>query len=351
MRLWFIVGFSLNSGCGTPSSCAPGECDSAQSNTTSSTAISTTTTSTTTSSTTNTTTTTVPNTGPVVEISSPTAEGVYSATQEINFFGTIWDKTDDLSALTYGWKSSLDGDLKMELAHSKKGFVVGSAALSSGSHDITLYAFDPGGLVGEDTVAIEVGYDTAPMCEITTPSSGTVLSASDAFEFVGTVEEKEDDIETVTAEWTSDIDGVLYSDFVEASGETRFKVLSVSMGEHDITLTATDSVGNSCSDTINMTYGQSPAISFDKPKTESVYSYGETIEFEIKVKDLEDAPNKLALSWASNVDGVFSTQAADATGIAMVSYSALSIGKHVIEVTVTDSDGMFSSQSIDLEIL
>jgi len=54
----------------------------------------------------------------------------------------------------------------------------------------------------------------------------------------------------------------------------------------------------------------------------------------------------VTLSWESDLDGVFSTDAADSSGAVTVSIDTLSPGDHVVIVTATDTDGLYVTTTV-----
>ena len=85
--------------------------------------------------------------------------------------------------------------------------------------------------------------------------------------------------------------------------------------------------------------GHAPVVVIDAPTPADVYNVGDRVTFAATVSDSEDAPTAVALSWASNRDGVFSTQGANASGAATFTTAGLSTGDHTVTVTGTDTDG------------
>ena len=59
---------------------------------------------------------------------------------------------------------------------------------------------------------------------------------------------------------------------------------------------------------------------------------------------------QLGISWVSDIDGEFSTQASDSNGNLSFNKSTLSAGSHSVSLTATDSSGLTTSQTIDFMI-
>ena len=298
------------------------------------------------------TTSTAPNVAPTVAILLPSAAGKYGASQQVDFLGEIFDDIDVLESMIIAWESDVDGLLDIDITYGDKGLITGRTSLSEGAHTLSLSATDSGGLMASAAVSIVVGSDGAPTCEITDPTTGTVIASnSTTIAFFGTALDEETVLTDISVEWSSNVDGTLYSGHPDASGETAIKLKTMTLGAHVVTLLAKDGAGNSCTDAIEITFGQTPAVAIDKPSTGEVFSFGIEVQFKVLGKDYEDLPEMLDLVWESSIDGVFSTQALDPSGEVETFVSTLSVGFHDVTITATDSDGMSGSDSITLQIL
>jgi len=94
------------------------------------------------------------------------------------------------------------------------------------------------------------------------------------------------------------------------------------------------------------TGGDAPSAQIVEPVDGEVSGLGEPLTFRGLVSDLQDESTALELSWSSSIDGVFNTLGADSSGTALFVEAGLSAGSHVITLTVTDTDGNFSTAVI-----
>jgi hypothetical protein len=99
-------------------------------------------------------------------------------------------------------------------------------------------------------------------------------------------------------------------------------------------------VGATCASALTWTVGTPPAITLESPLPGEVVNEGEALTFAALVSDREDVAGDLTVRWESDRDGVFHEGAPDGTGLAQRVSSALSVGEHVLTVTVTDSAGL-----------
>ncbi len=280
---------------------------------------------------------------PQASIVSPVQGGVYYSDQLVTFEGLVSDGEDDPEQLTVSWNSGLDGTLGLEAVPDSDGSVVGASHLSEGEHFLTLRVEDSTGKTGSDNVTIEVGPpNSAPSCGITEPADGAVGEQGQQVVFRATVDDVDVGEDWLSVTWISDSDGTLGSSTPTSSGEVVFSTSDLSVATHAISMTVADEVGATCTDLILFTVGTAPSLSIDSPGDGEVLGEGQAISFAARATDNEDSPTELALSWHSSLDGEFSTQGADSTGLAQHTADDLTVGDHTLTVTATDSDGLYT---------
>jgi hypothetical protein len=294
----------------------------------------------------------IPNEAPVALILSPTDSGTFYSDQPITFEGSASDAEDAAEDLIINWNSDLDGDLALQATPDSTGSFTGNGPLSQGTHLISLTATDTVSKTGTDTVTISVGPpNTEPSCEITAPVSGSAGEEGALIQFEGLVSDPDIANSLLTVEWSSDKDGVIGGSNPNSSGDVAFLYDALTAEAHVITMTVTDEVGVPCSDFITYTVGTAPTITLTAPSTGDSFKLGEYISFSAEVSDSEDSPTALTLGWTSSLDGSFSSQGADSTGVAQFQDNGLAEGTHALTVTVTDSTGLFATAIANFEVV
>ena len=129
-------------------------------------------------------------------------------------------------------------------------------------------------------------------------------------------------------------------------------ISSLSIGEHTITASVTDSGGLSDSAAIQVTVeevippppvNQPPEVQITAPGNNTSVDEGAEITFTGTATDDEDGTLTGAIAWTSSIDGALG----NGGSLAM---SNLSVGVHTITASVTDSGGLSDSAAIQVTV-
>ena len=187
---------------------------------------------------------------PGVTITEPEEGTAFDQGTVVRFSATVSDP-DGIAETK--WVSSVDGVLRTSIhegmpANSMQSF--STSTLSAGRHDIYCFAYDERILIGEDSVAITVGDETAAVplfVVIASPRSEADFVTGEGVTFSARTADPEDgSLSGDSLVWTSDKDGGM------GTGQ-EITVDSLSLGTHTITLEAANSRGEKETDTITLT--------------------------------------------------------------------------------------------------
>ncbi len=195
--------------------------------------------------------------------------------------------------------------------------------------------------------------NTAPTCAITAPESGASFQEGELVTITATVADDQSSAEELAVFWESDLDGELFGGFPLSDGTTTVETDALSLGTHTIALTVSDDSGSSwavCNDEVLLTIGDPPVIVLEAPTDGELFDEGAEVTFTATVSDATDSPNRLALAWTSDIDGVLNEDPADGSGTAEFTTTTLSPGAHVVTLQATDSDGFYAEESLGLTL-
>ncbi len=186
---------------------------------------------------------TVPqNPPPVITISAPGDGSTFSEADLVTFTGSASDSEDGDLTPSISWSSSLDGAL------GTGGSV--AATLSVGTHTMTASVTDSGGLSASASIIVTATAtsiaNTEPSVTISAPADGSTFTEGEGLTFISSAVDSEDGDLGSSLSWSSSLDGAL------GSGPS-ISISTLSVGNHTIIASVTDSGGLSGSSLISVT--------------------------------------------------------------------------------------------------
>lgn len=169
------------------------------------------------------------NSAPVVTI-TPTLQthAIPQATDVLHLAASVTDAEESLTDAQIRWRSSISG----EIGH---GAAI-DVSLPAGLHTITVTATDSFGATGEASTQIQVEGNSPPIVELVTPVDGAIFVAEDLILFTVMVDDlDESEFDLFHVIWNSSLDGEL--------GNGLILRQHLSVGTHEISVTATDLAG------------------------------------------------------------------------------------------------------------
>ena len=290
---------------------------------------------------------------PQVAIETPVDGAALDEGVTVSMRGRVVDDafSSSLDAISPTW--SVNGEAVCEESvFDTNGLSSCSHIFSQGTATVALSATNPDGKSANHVIELIINKNEAPSATIVTPEAGVEYYSNSLTAFEGAVSDGEDPAEELSVVWTSSIDGTLPFDAAPDSGGKSTGTYTLTEGEHQLTLTVTDSTGRTGSDTtiITVLEGSRPELELVSPASGDIVNDGDIVYFEALVSDLEDNEADLVFSWESDLDGIFSTQGASSSGVADFTYNRLSAGVHTITVYATDTDGLVARDSATLYV-
>ena len=201
---------------------------------------------------------------PSCEITEPADLDSILLGDSVLFRGLASDANIDATDLTTVWSSDKDGELGAGTVNSAGELTFSYGNLTANEHIITLRVEDEVGAACQDTIVVFVG--TAPVVSVLSPSSNGVVAVGEPVIFEGVITDQESQGNQLSVEWTSSIDGTLYTGQPSSQGNTQFSTDMLSAGVHSITLSSTDPTGLTADDVVSLrvnTPPTAPAVAID----------------------------------------------------------------------------------------
>lgn len=292
-----------------------------------------------------------PNEAPLCAITAPEDEGVGALSELVTFTA---DVSDDgvVDALGATWTSDVQGELATSLPTSDGVITYATTALLAGTHTVALTVTDDDGETCTDDIVYTVG--APPVVTISSPLATVRYYEDGLIEFAGTVTDADDTSDELSVVWTSSVDGTLSAvDGTVASdgGFAGFQVLTE--GEHALTVTATDSIGLTAEDHVVVDVGApntAPTCSIVSPASGTLVPSSSDVIIEGTANDADVPSDLLAANFVSSVDGALGTTTPTTSGDVLFLTTGMSIGSHVVTMTITDDVGATCTDNVLLTI-
>lgn len=180
--------------------------------------------------------------------------------------------------------------------------------------------------------------NAAPSVNISAPVDGLSFGQIAPVVFTASANDTEDGDLSASIIWSSGLDGSF------GAGASISTAL-LSPGTHTVTASVTDSGGLTGFAVVTVTVVSSngPNLSIDAPSNGANYEQGESVSLIATATDAEDGDLSASIIWNSNPDGMIGSGAS-------ILVSTLSPGTHTITASVTDSDDLTGTDSIQITI-
>jgi len=216
----------------------------------------------------------VPNTAPSVRLEQPIPPESGDPVQvpfldSIRFVAQVADAEDPLDELPLRWVATRTDTVADPVtigegfadATGFAEFVIGG--LEPGVYQVAARITDLDGASAEASVPVQfLGANTGPDVVISTPQPDSLYLVGEVVTFTGTATD-DNGAANLSIEWTSSLDGLLDVSPPTQSGLLTFSRQNLTLGEHTITLNATDDSGATAADTVDIVVAAADNPPFD----------------------------------------------------------------------------------------
>ena len=189
--------------------------------------------------------------------------------------------------------------------------------------------------------------------EFTGPDPETHHYDGDAITVSVTVDDTYGDYGDIVLDWRSNLQGSV-ADSVEHLGSGRFEgEVYLEMGEHILTVYASDGDGNEDEDSTRIEIGPEnspPSCAIVFPTATSVGTPGEMTILTAEVSDPDVPANLLRVEWASTLQGPLGNSAVSTDGTAVLPVDTLEAGTHSIQLVARDERGEMCTDLVPFQV-
>ena len=248
-----------------------------------------------------------PNTEPSCSLYSPITNAVYAQGDTIIFEGTVADAETSPSDLIVELTSDKDGVLGNPTADSSGAVQFSSNQLSPDVHSIIMRVTDDGQLTCTDSLSVSV--QGMPQLLINSPLQADVFNEGAPVSFSATVSDADTDSADIGVVWQSSVNGLLRDTNADPSGTSVFQTASLMVGEHIISVSATDPDGNTSSEQVDIRINDLPDAPTLTYSPSPVYTLDDIVVSPTGSSDLEGDPISYVFTWYrnGNIDLAYTT--------------------------------------------
>lgn len=201
-------------------------------------------------------------TPPIVSIETPANGSAFFEGQQILFTAVVSSGgTASITELSTRWVAE-DSPICDTTNVPPDGVATCTASFDAeGVYNIAVHAIDPSGATADDTIQITIKYNNPPTVEILSPTTGEVFGEGELIVFEAEALDPEDEPTALTVHLSSNKDGEI-ADLPESpssAGDWAGATDQLSADSHLITITVTDSVGKTGTDTVTIRLNNKPS--------------------------------------------------------------------------------------------
>lgn len=270
----------------------------------------------------------IQNNTPSVTITSP-FNGSAISNMNITLSGTAYDPRDGyLNYNNLSWTSNIDGFLG-------NGSFLHLDSLSIGNHSITFSGTNSHGQTAFAYINLYLFPQGYPVAIIFSPLNNATLPNNSPVFFSGEASDLDDGSLCNAATWSSSIDGTL------GTGCNLNHTLS--LGNHTITYTVTNSANHTSTATINVSVVNGlPSVSIVQPLSSASFYQHQSVTLQASATDFPQGNISNLVKWYSDIQGYL--------GAGQSLSVLLSPGNHILTASVQDNAGSIATATVPVII-
>ena len=194
-------------------------------------------------------------------------------------------------------------------------------------------------------------YNAAPTALITSHQDGETVFEGFAVEVRGQVTDSNHNAELLQVAWYYEEEEICGWSPPDAGGGTFCDFIPV-VGSDTIRLEVRDPQGSGgvSSLTLNISATEPPSATITSPTDGATFFADQKVILEGQVSDLEDPLDSLLVEWNSDQDGTLTSEITLNSNGEVSTAEYLSVGSHIITLTVTDSTGKNDTDTVSVTV-
>jgi len=291
------------------------------------------------------------NVPPSIQITAPTAEGVYYSDLPLTLRSIVGDTEDAPEDMRVGWTLDTGEVLAEGLSPDSAGETTAGANLEQGTYILVAGVTDSAGKTASDTVTVVVGPpNTMPSCDLELPELGASVPFGELVIFEGTATDIDVPSDWLTVTFESNVDGYLGAVSPSSTSIFAFATTALTPTTHTVTMIVTDEVGGTCSDFTLITVSTPPTVTITGPATGTMFNETDTISFTGEAHDAEEPDSSLIISWVSDLSGSLGGTSPDSSGFVALNVPGMSPGTHLVTLSASNASGLTGTGTTNLLI-
>ncbi|MEC7984750.1 MAG: hypothetical protein VX278_06280 [Myxococcota bacterium] len=193
--------------------------------------------------------------------------------------------------------------------------------------------------------------NSEPTATITSHTSGEEIMEGYESTFLGLVSDLNHNTTELRVKWSSDVRELCPETTPDADGTTSCRI-ALESSDTMVKLQVVDPDGAAGVSTVDLVVlpTEAPQVQIVSPTVGGNYYSDQLILFSALIGDSEDEPADLSYTWNSNLDGELAITAIPESSGEIEQYFNLTEGQHALSLTVEDTSGKISTETVAITV-
>ena len=191
-------------------------------------------------------------------------------------------------------------------------------------------------------------YNSSPTVNITSHSDGVIFEEGVEYTLIAIASDPNHSASELSIEWFISGNPVCAESSLAPSAESTCTI-TPQIGDSEVRVTVSDPVQATGDDSLSFTLQENQPPSITWISEEGVYQNSETLIFSAQLSDDQTQPSNLLIEWQTSAGAHTAYDTIDTQGI-LTSILELPLGEQILQLFVTDEEGLQSNASLFINI-